>query len=195
MEIKEIDDINIERLIQGYQYSYLPEGFLLNGIEKNMKRTVTKILNEINENEDEIYCYKVKNGLIDLESLTEISSPSYIFNFGAEPISFFDFKKNGSYREIQIPNLIFYVAFMYNSIVSSEEIFNKIYMGENDFVKYSNSYVVFEKEFTIYNNYEGIEDTILCGEFAPRNSKMVNQLTAENKAINYLEKMSSKLYV
>ena len=56
MEIKEIDDINIERLIQGYQYSYLPEGFLLNGIEKNMKRTVTKILNEINENEDEIIC-------------------------------------------------------------------------------------------------------------------------------------------
>lgn len=93
MEIKEIDDINIERLIQGYQYSYLPEGFLLNGIEKNMKRTVTKILNEINENEDEIYCYKVKNGLIDLESLTEISSPSYIFNFGAEPISFLILKR------------------------------------------------------------------------------------------------------
>ena len=190
MELKDIDYTNIDRMIQGYQYSYLPEGFLLDDLESNLKKVVVKLLKEESK-----YCYNFKNSLIELESIKGVISPSYIFNFGAEPLSFFDFKKNGSYREIQIPNLIFYIAFMNNSINSSDSIFNKIYSTGNKFTTHSNSYVVFEKEFSIHNSYDKTVQEIICGEFATRNNKMVNQLTTKNRAINYLEKMSSNLFV
>lgn len=190
MEVNEIDRINIDRLVEGYQYSYLPEGLLFGDRECNIVTVVLKLLN--NESR---YCYKMNGNLINIEKLEGTSSPSYIYNFGSEAISFFDFKKNGSYREIQIPNLIFYIAFIYNSITSSNDIFNKIYIENNDFTKYSNSYTVFEKQFIIHNSYDETDEEISCGEFAPRNNKTINQLTTENRALKYLEKMSSKLFV
>lgn len=190
MEVREIDRINIDRLIEGYQYSYLPEGLLFGGRECNIATVALKLLN--NESQ---YCYKMNDNLINIEKFGGMSSPSYIYSFGSEPIGFFDFKKNGSYREIQIPNLIFYIVFIYNSINSSEDIFNKIYKEDNDFIKYSNSYTVFEKQFIIHNSYDETDEEISCGEFAPRNNKTINQLTTENKALKYLEKMSSKLFV
>lgn len=190
MKVKEIDRINIERLIEGYQYSYLPEGLFFDDRECNIFEIVLKLLNN-----ESLYCYNKKNDLINIQILSKVSSPSYIYNFGSEPISFFDFKKNGSYREIQIPNLIFYIAFIYNSIISSEDIFNKIYIEDNEFTKYSNSYIVFEKQFIIHNRYDKTYDEVFCGEFAPRNIKTINQLAIENSALKYLEKMSSKFFV
>lgn len=190
MIIKDVDNINIKRLIQGYQYSYLPEKLLLGDMESNLVEIVSKLLKDENK-----YCYRFNNGLITVEKLNGVSRPDYIYGFGSEPISFYDFKKNGSFREIQIPNLIYYLAFMYNSIVSLENVFNKIYVQDNKFTSYSNSYVVFNNEFTIHNNYDDSEEEIICGEFAPRNNKTVSQLTSEEKAERYLEKMSSKQYV
>ena len=84
---------------------------------------------------------------------------------------------------------------MYNSIISSENVFNKIYIQDNDFINYSNSYVVFEKEFVLRSTYNDNIETIFTGEFATRNNKMVNQLSAETRTIKYFEKMSSKLYI
>lgn len=190
MIIKDIDKINIKRLIEGYQYSYLPERLLFGDMEINIENIVLKLLRD-----EESYCYTKDSSLINIENLVDVHSPDYIYNFGSEPISFFDFKKNGSYREIQIPNLIYYIAFIYNSIISSDEVFNKIYNQNNDFINYSNSYVVFEKEFRIHSNYNDTDEEIRGGEFATRNNKTVNQLTSEEKTKKYLEKMSSKLYV
>lgn len=192
MIINDIDKTNIKRLIEGYNYSYLPERLLFGDIEINIENIVLELL----KNEAcYCYCYTKDSSLINIENLKDVHSPDYIYNFGSEPISFFDFKKNGSYREIQIPNLIYYIAFIYNSIISSDEVFNKIYNQDNDFINYSNSYVVFEKEFRIQSNYNDIDEVVSGGEFATRNNKTVNQLTSEEKTRKYLEKMSSKLYV
>ena len=190
MDIKSIDKINIDKLIEGYQYYCLPDDLLLGDIKENIVDIVLKILQNSNN-----YCYKFNDDLIDIEHISNVSSPSYIFNFGSEPISFFDFKKNGAYREIQIPNLVFYIGFIYNSIISFESVFDKVYSHDNDFTKYSNSYVVFENEFTIHNDYDNTTEKIMGGEFATRNNKTVNQLTSKERTENYLEKMSSKLYV
>ena len=53
MEIQDIDKINIERLIQGYQYSYLPENLLLGNIEKNINDVVLNLLKQTEQ-----YCYR-----------------------------------------------------------------------------------------------------------------------------------------
>ena len=54
-------------------------------------------------------------------------APSYIFNDGIEPITFFEFKKNGALREMQIPNLKYYCTFVYNTIAVYDELFSKLY--------------------------------------------------------------------
>ena len=72
-------------------------------------------------------------------------APSYIFNDGIEPITFFEFKKNGALREMQIPNLKYYCTFVYNTIAVYDELFSKLY-SEPEFDKYvcnSNSYILF----------------------------------------------------
>lgn len=190
----EIDEINIQRLIEGYQYYYLPSDFLLHEIDANIKNVINKLVGDIDYYSNQ-YGYMLNNDLISVSDIKEIEGPKYIHNFGSEPIGFFDFKKNGSFREIQIPNLAFYIPFIYNSIKSCENLFNKIYVDDNDFVKCSNSNIIFEHEFIVTNPYDEEEQTINTGEFAIKNNKLVSQMTSNQKAINFFEKMSSYFYV
>ena len=167
-----IRDININRLLEGYQYGDLPEDYLLGKYKDNLSLLIDDIFDK--NNLYDVFKFD-DDGLIDITKLKNCENPMYIHMDGAEPISFFDFKKNGVYREIQIPNLIYYISFIYNSIKAFDDIFGKIYNEENDFTNYSNSYVVFDKEFKIRHEYSMEEITIVKNEFATKNNNSVNQ--------------------
>ncbi len=191
IEEENIKSVNIDRLLEGYQYGDLPEDYLL----ENYKNNIKSILNDLFEKTN-LYNYKFDdNNLIDISKINNCESPTYIHQFGAEPISFLDFKKNGTYREIQIPNLIFYVPFMHNSIEVFEDIFDTIYDKDNNFTNYSNSYVVFDRQFRVKNEYDNSDIVIKQGEFATKNNKMVNQLNNKQRADKYFKSLGSKLYV
>ena len=96
------------------------------------------------------------NGLISLK-IKKGETPNYIFNVGSEPIHYFDFKKNNNYRQMAIPHFVYYVAFMYNTLLVYEELFLKLYdkeAGEN-ILDYSNSPVLLlnEKE-TFFSRFD-----------------------------------------
>ena len=144
-----IRDININRLLEGYQYGDLPEDYLLGKYKDNLRLLIDDIFDK--NNLYDVFKFD-DDGLIDITKLKSCENPMYIHMDGAEPISFFDFKKNGVYREIQIPNLIYYISFIYNSIKAFDDIFGKIYNEENDFTNYSNSYVVLIKNLRLGMN-------------------------------------------
>ena len=104
-----IRDININRLLEGYQYGDLPEDYLLGKYKDNLSLLIDDIFDK--NNLYDVFKFD-DDGLIDITKLKNCENPMYIHMDGAEPISFFDFKKNGVYREIQIPNLIYLMIFL-----------------------------------------------------------------------------------
>ena len=121
---------------------------------------------------------------------------SYIFNDGMEPITFFEFKKNGALREMQIPNLKYYCTFVCNTKAVYDELFKELYC-EPEFDKYvcnSNSYLLFNELFNINKLYDGSEEIIENGIFAVKNNKKAGQLALEENNVRYLKKQGAKLY-
>ena len=115
------DDIqqrNIDLLITGYWYEDLPPVIDIINMKAIIKRIIENIDNDIYDD-----FYKT-NGIITEYKNTQ--APSYIFNDGIEPITFFEFKKNGALREMQIPNLKYYCTFVYNTIAVYDELFSKL---------------------------------------------------------------------
>ena len=190
MEITVREITNIRRLIEGYQYAYLPEGLILGSNVSKIREFIIEILRG---NHDGLFPHN--NNLISVKSSKIGESPSSIYNFGSEPISIFDLKNNGSLREIQVPNLYFYIIFICNSIISCTDVFDKIYNKENMDSDCSNSYIMFEKMFLIRNYSDDDPTKVIAGEFASRNNKTINQLISKNRTLNYFKKMNSKLYV
>lgn len=185
------DDIqqrNIDLLIAGYWYEDLPPVIDI----VNMKVMIKRIIENIdNDSYDDFY---KTDGIITEYKNTE--APTYIFNDGIEPITFFEFKKNGALREMQIPNLKYYCTFIYNTIAAYDELFSKLY-SEPEFDKYvcnSNSYILFNELFHIYKLYDGSEEIIESGIFAVKNNKTTGQLAHEENNVRYLKKQGSKLY-
>lgn len=188
-EHNEVQQRNIELLLEGYWYEDLPP---IIDIEK-MHNIVKLILKKIDDNEYEDF-QKNQRGLIC--EFKNIMAPTYIFNDGIEPITFFEFKKNGALREMQIPNLKYYIAFIYNTLTVYDELFVKLY-SEHEFHKYvenSNSYILFNELFYVYRGYDGVEEEIESGIFAVKNNKITGQLAFEENNIRYLKKQGSKLY-
>ena len=109
-----IQKMNIDLLIEGYWYEDLPP---ILDIE-NMKNSIKEVIENIDKDAYEDF-YKV-DGLITEYKNTE--SPTYIFNDGIEPVTFFEFKKNGALREMQIPNLKYYCTFVYNTIAVYDKL-------------------------------------------------------------------------
>lgn len=122
-------------------------------------------------------------------------APSYIFNDGIEPITFFEFKKNGTLREMQIPNIKYYCSFIYNTMAVYEDLFMKLY-GEPEnqqYVSNSNSYIMFNELFHVYRLYDGDEEIIDSGVFAVRNNKLTGQLALEENNVRYLSMIGFSL--
>lgn len=186
------DDIqqrNIDLLIAGYWYEDLPPVIDIANIKGMIKGIIEKIDNDVYDD------FFKTDGLITEYKNTQ--APSYIFNDGIEPITFFEFKKNGALREMQIPNLKYYCTFVYNTIaVYDEQLFSKLY-SEPEFDKYvcnSNSYILFNELFHIYKLYDGSEEIIESGIFAVKNNKTTGQLAHEENNVRYLKKQGAKLH-
>lgn len=184
----EIQQKNIDLLIMGYWYEDLPP---IIDVEK-MKNFTKKIIKNIDN--DKYDDFGKTDGIITEYKNTE--APTYIFNDGIEPITFFEFKKNGALREMQIPNLKYYCTFIYNTIAVYDDLFSKLYNNPK-FEKYvcsSNSYILFNELFHIYKSYSGDEEIIEQGIFAVRNNKTTGQLALEENNIRYLKKQGAKSY-
>ena len=185
------DDIqqrNIDLLIAGYWYEDLPPVIDIANMKGIIKGIIEKMDNDIYDD-----FYKT-DGIITEYKNTQ--APSYIFNDGIEPITFFEFKKNGALREMQIPNLKYYCTFVYNTIAVYDELFSKLY-SEPEFDKYvcnSNSYILFNELFHIYKLYDGSEEIIESGIFAVKNNKTTGQLAHEENNVRYLKKQGAKLH-
>ena len=184
----EIQQKNIDLLIEGYWYEDLPPVIDMEKIKKSVKNIIENIDNDVYED------FRKTNDIITEYKNTE--APTYIFNDGIEPITFFEFKKNGALREMQIPNLKYYCTFVYNTISVYDELFYKLY-NESEYDKYvsnSNSYILFNELFHVNTLYDGNEEIIESGIFAVKNNKTTGQLAHEKNNIRYLKKQGSKLY-
>ena len=175
----DIQQRNIDLLIAGYWYEDLPPVIDIANMKEMIKGIIEKIDNDIYDD-----FYKT-DGIITEYKNTQ--APSYIFNDGIEPITFFEFKKNGALREMQIPNLKYYCTFVYNTIAVYDELFSKLY-SEPEYDKYvcnSNSYILFNELFHIYKLYDGSEEIIESGIFAVKNNKTTGQLAHEENNVRY----------
>lgn len=185
----EIQRKNIDLLFEGYWYDDLPPVI---SVEEMFPR-----LREVIENiENDEYADFEKNAEGFIVKFKHTNPPSYIYNDGIEAITFFDFKRNGALREIQIPNLKYYCSFVYNTMVVYQELFQKLYQ-EQEFEKYicnSNSYIIFNEQFHVRRGYDGVEEEVESGVFAVKNNKTTGQLAYEENSTQYLKKQASHLY-
>lgn len=187
-EHNEVQQKNIELLLDGYWDRNLPPIMKM----EELYPFVKKIIKDIDENK--FSYFKMENGYIT--EFKDTSSPSYIYNDGIEPITFFDFKKNGALREMQIPNLKYYCAFIYNTLAAYNDLFGKLYNNTdfNQYVSSSNSYLMFNELFYTFTDYDGNEEWIESGIFAVNNNKKTGHLSYEENNVRYLNKQGSKLY-
>lgn len=184
----EIQKKNIDLLIAGYWYEDLPPVMEMGTIAENLKCIVKGIDNDRYDD------FKKLDGLII--EYKKMESPTYIYNDGIEPITFFEFKNNGALREMQIPNLKYYCSFIYNTIAVYDKLFSKLY-NNPEFDKYvsnSNSYILFNELFHVFKLYDGSEEVIESGLFAVKNNKTTGQLAREENNVRYLKKQGAKLY-
>lgn len=185
----EVQNENIELLFDGYWYSELPP--IINW--DNLKDSMKYVINNIRRDSYKTFA-KSDDGII--VEFKGTKAPSYIHNDGIEPICFYDYKRNGAWREMQMPNLRYYFAFVYNSIISFDEVFMKIYCNQtfDEYIKNSNSYLVFNESFYVYRDYNGEPIEIDTGNFAVRNDKKSGQLSYEENYNRYMDIQSSYIY-
>lgn len=180
---------NIDLLWDGYWYAELPPILDIDSIRDNLSHVIELI------EEDALKDFHLlENGAI--ESFKNVTPPSYIYNDGIEPITFFEFKNNGALREMQIPNLKYYIAFVYNTLSVYDELFSVLYNNKKmkEYVRHSNSYLLFNELFYVYRDYDGVIEEIESGIFAVKNNKITGQLSYNENNIRFLESQGSKLY-
>ena len=180
---------NVRLLIDGFWHKELPPVFNLSDIYPKVEAILRKIAsNKYND------MFKFNSGFIS--EYKNFNTPSYVYNDGSEPITFFDFKKNGSLREMQLPNLKQYITFIYNALSCYDELFKKLYNEPdfNEFVDNSNSFVLFNESFHIYMDYDNDDELVEEGMFAVNNNKTTGQLVYEKNNNHYLKKQGSYLY-
>lgn len=166
---------NAELLFEGMWYSNLPDIFDVSELIEDL----STIIENINNKKYDIYKFDKHEFIVDWKG---VKSPKYIRNPGVEAITFYDFKNNKSLREMQIPNMIYYISFIYNTMLEFENIFCKLYIEENNksVVENSNSYLVFEEAFAI-NTYDS-EEWVSEGTFTTKNNKInVTAIIEKNK--------------
>ncbi len=185
-----INDTNIQLLTEGYWYEELPP---IIDIEK-LKESVKKVFNKIADGNYDKEFEKSDSGYIT--KFKSVTPPKYIFNDGMEPITYFEFKSNNALREMQIPNIKYYMSFIYNTITSYDELYKKLYTDDSlsRYVAFSNSYLMFDEMFLVHRDYDGMEELVSEGIFAVKNHKRTGQLSYERNNKRYLSAQGSKLY-
>lgn len=180
---------NAELLLQGMWYSELPDILCMS--ERRVK--ILNVLEHMcwqNENDN----YKFENDFIT--EFKDIVSPPYLRKPGVETIVFYDYKNNGTLREMQMPNLLLYFSFIYNTLLVYEDVFYKLYLEEEnkDLVKFSNSYLLFEKTFNIDSPYDDEVTEVVEGIFADKNNKINSNVIFKNNKERYLMTCGNYLY-
>ena len=167
---------NARLLLHGFWYAELPDLLDINILEESIE----DIFDEIENGQVKSFKQDTDDFILDF---SRIVSPPYIRAPGVEAISFFDFKKNNSLREMQIPNLLHYIAFIYNTLLNFESLFQTLYLNSDNaqYVANSNSYLVFEDEFVLHS-YDGDDNIIAAGVFTTKNNKIsTSAALTENK--------------
>lgn len=179
---------NAKVLLKGIWYSELPDLIDLD----ELLDSLDSLFDYINVGNAQHYKQE-SDGFIT--EWINIISPPYIRKPGVEAISFFDFKKNKSLREMQIPNLVHYSAFMYNTLIEFDSLFENLYINNNNlhYVKNSNSYLVFEDDFFI-STYDGDVDWAISGTFSSTNNKINSSATLYENKRRILEAESDYIY-
>lgn len=181
-------ECNANVLIDGMNYADLPKFIEWERIKNKMK----KVLQKINNQEYKFYKFDGDKFIKDFKS---VDSPDYIRKPGVEAITFYAFKKDGSFREMQIPNLVHYCAFIYNSLFMFNTIFEVLYLNpENDrYVEHSNSYVVMGENFVLTTGY-GNEEEFEEGVFITKNNKVQERMSFEENRRRYNSCQDTFLY-
>ncbi len=158
-------EYNTNILMDGIWYADLPDIIDWQCIKNNMK----KILEKMENQEYDFFEYDDEGFIKGFKS---ICSPDYIRRPGVEAISFYSFKKDGTFREMQMPNLLHYCAFVYNSLFIFNDFFSVLYLKtENEkYISHSNSYVVIGETFVIPAGYN-VEEEFEEGKFITKNNK------------------------
>lgn len=169
---------NADLLLQGIWYLNLPNLLDISELSKDLDA----IFSKISAKKTSSYVQDEDGFITDWRNITP---PPDVRKPGVEALSFFDFKKNKSLREMQISNLLHYLSFMYNTLLEFEPIFQELYTNDNyaNIVANSNSYLVFGDVFLIhkYELDEGADDTSI-GIFTTKNNKINSSATLlENK--------------
>lgn len=169
---------NAKTLLEGMWYMELPE--LLD--KERLFNNLIDILVQINNGYIyESYKADDQNFITDYKN---IDSPSYLRKPGVEPITYYVFKNNKSLREMQIPNLIHYISFIYNSLWIFDDLFEELYCNSDNkaYIDNSNSYVVFNDLFFIQKQYDE-EEEVELGVFTNKNNKIHgNAIMSSNRA-------------
>lgn len=174
-------------LLKGIWYSELPAIIDFDSMSAKLLNALENMRNiDGYEFDDQEFIHKFKG----------VVSPEYIRPLGAECITYYDFKNNGSLREMQIPNLKLYMAFIYNTLHVYEDIFEKLYTNENnkEIIGNSNSYLVFEKSFEIHSEYDDSVLEFEAGVFADKNNKISGSAMLNKNRKSYYTKQASYLY-
>lgn len=167
---------NCKILLDGIWYADLPDIIDWSVINGHLQEVLEWMAGEAYD----IYKYDEDGFITKFE---KILSPDYIRSPGVEAITFYAFKKDGSFREMQIPNLVHYCAFIYNSLFVFQDIFGTLYLDwENDkYVSHSNSYVVIGEDFASLSEYEEWEE-LEEGIFITKNNKTQERVSfGENR--------------
>ncbi len=167
---------NAELLLTGLWYTELPNILDINELILD----IDSIFDEINTQNAQEYEQDPDGFITNYKCIV---SPIHIRRPGVEAVSFFDFKKNKSLREMQIPHLVHYISFMYNTLFEFSSIFEELYINpaNEHIVKNSNSYLVFEEAFLLHS-YDEEEDWVLAGTFTTKNNKInSSSVLNENK--------------
>lgn len=171
---------NAKILLEGMWYTELPQ--LLD--KERLYNNLIDVLKNVNdENIYNSYQMDEQHFITDYKN---IDTPSYLRKPGVEPITYYSFKNNKSLREMQIPNLIHYISFVYNSLWAFDDLFEEIYCNPRNkvFIENSNSYVVFNELFCIQNQYEDDEEVEL-GIFTNKNNKIQENAIISSNKVRY----------
>lgn len=179
--------MNAEILLEGMFYSQLP--MILD--DSVLKDHIVEVLMKMADEEYTYFSYK--DGFI--KDYKNIVPPEYIRGNGAESITYYEFKKNTALREMQIPNLLHYCSFIYNTLFVFEELFAPLYLepDNEEYVENSNSYVVIGNSFVVssgYNEWDELEE----GVFTTENNKIQNHATFGENRRRYDRRQEAYLY-
>lgn len=173
-------ECNSDILLDGIYYADLPDIVDWDCIKDHMIKVLEKIKNQE-------YCFYEYDEDGFIKDFKSIVSPDYIRKPGVEAISFYSFKKDGTFREMQMPNLVHYCAFIYNSLYIFDELFGILYLNpENEtYISHSNSYVVIGENFVISTGYN-MEEEFEEGVFITKNNKNQGRISfGENRRRYY----------